>query len=49
MIKLYGIDLSTAESFQLVPTEGQLPTEGLRLHPEVLVTDDLASSFGDPE
>ena len=48
MIKLYGIDLSTAESFQLVPTEGQLPTEGLRLHPEVLVTDDLASSFGDP-
>lgn len=48
MIKLYGIDLDTAESFQITPTEGEAPTEGLRLHPEVLVTDDLASSFGDP-
>ena len=46
MIKLYGIDLSTAESFQLTPIEGEAPTEGLRLHPEVMVSDDLAASFG---
>ena len=48
MIKLYGIDLSTAESFQITPTEGRAPTEGLRLHPELMVTDDLGASFGDP-
>lgn len=48
MIKLYGIDLDTAESFQLTPTEGEAPTEGLRLHPELMVSDDLAGSFGDP-
>ena len=48
MLKLYGIDLNTAESFQLTPIEGEAPTEGLRLHPEVMVTDDLAASFGDP-
>lgn len=48
MIKLYGIDLSTAESFQITPTEGRAPTEGLRLHPEIMVTDDLGASFGDP-
>lgn len=48
MIKLYGIDLDTAESFQLTPTEGKAPTEGLRLHPELMVSDDLAGSFGDP-
>ena len=48
MIKLYGIDLSTAESFQITPTEGGAPTEGLRLHPEIMVTDDLGASFGDP-
>ena len=24
------------------------PTEGLRLHPELMVTDDLGASFGDP-
>lgn len=48
MIKLYGIDLDTAESFQLTPTEGRAPTEGLRLHPELMVSDDLAGSFGDP-
>lgn len=48
MIKLYGIDLDTAESFQITPTEGKAPTEGLRLHPELMVSDDLAGSFGDP-
>ena len=48
MIKLYGIDLDTAESFQITPTEGEAPTEGLRLHPELMVSDDLAGSFGDP-
>lgn len=48
MVKLYGIDLGTAQSFQITPTEGEAPTEGLRLHPEVMVTDDLAASFADP-
>lgn len=48
MIKLYGIDLDTTESFQITPTEGKAPTEGLRLHPELMVSDDLAGSFGDP-
>ena len=46
--KLYGIDLSTAESFLLTPVEGIMPEAGLRLHPELMVTDDLAKSFADP-
>ena len=46
--KLYGIDLSTAESFLLTPVEGTMPEAGLRLHPELMVTDDLAKSFADP-
>ncbi len=48
MVRLYGIDLTTAGSFGLVPTEGEAPTEGLRLHPELMVSDDLAASFADP-
>lgn len=48
MVKLYGIDLDTAESFLLTPVEGEAPGEGMRLHPEIMVTDDLAASFADP-
>lgn len=48
MVKLYGIDLSTADSFLLTPVEGEAPGEGMRLHPELMVTDDLAASFADP-
>lgn len=48
MVKLYGIDLDTAESFSLTPLEGEMPGEGLRLHPELMVTDDVAASFADP-
>lgn len=48
IIRLYGMDLSTAESFQLVPTEGEAPGEGMRLHPQLMVTDDVAASFADP-
>lgn len=48
MVKLYGIDLRTADSFLLKPIEGVMPGEGRRLHPELMVTDDLAASFADP-
>ena len=48
MVKLYGMDLSTAESFQLTPLQGEAPGEGMRLHPELMVTDDVAASFADP-
>lgn len=48
MVKLYGIDLRTADSFLLKPVEGTMPGEGRRLHPELMVTDDLAASFADP-
>lgn len=48
MVKLYGIDLDEAEHFLLFPVEGSMPGEGMRLHPELMVTDDLAASFADP-
>ena len=48
MVRLYGIDLETAACFELVPTEGAAPGKGLRLHPEVLFTDDVAAPFSDP-
>lgn len=48
MVKLYGIDLDAAASFQIVPLEGTLPTEGVRLKPEVLLTDDVAPTFSIP-
>ena len=48
MVTLYGIDLSTAASFQLVPLEGTLPGEGARLQPEIMLTDDVAPSFSIP-
>lgn len=45
MVKLYGVDLDTLASFQIVPTDGALPTEGVRLRPEVMLTDDVAPTF----
>lgn len=48
MVKLYGIDLTTAESFLLTPLLGEAPGEGMRLHPQLMVTDDLGASFADP-
>lgn len=45
MVKLYGVDLDALESFQIVPTDGALPTEGVRLRPEVMLTDDVAPTF----
>lgn len=48
MVKLYGIDLDTAASFQIIPTDGVLPSEGIRLKPEVILTDDVAPSFAIP-
>ena len=48
MVTLYGIDLSTAASFQLVPLEGTFPGEGARLQPEIMLTDDVAPTFSIP-
>ena len=48
MVKLYGIDLSTAASFQLTPIAGELPGPGIRFKPEAMLTDDVAASFADP-
>ena len=36
MVRVYGIDLSTAESFQLTPTRGELPEGGTVRRPEAL-------------
>lgn len=48
-IKLYGIDMETASSFQLTPLEGELPLKGTRIRPEIMLTDDVQNSFADPE
>ena len=41
--KLYGIDLSTAESFLIYPVEGEMPGAGTHLRPEIMFTDDMAA------
>lgn len=48
-IRLYGIDLKTAESFQITALKGELPLKGSRLIPQIIVTDDVAESFADPQ
>ncbi len=48
MVKLYGLDLTRADQFLLTPEEGTMPGEGLRFKPEVMLTDDIAASFADP-
>ncbi len=49
MVKLYGIDMNTAQSFGITPLRGELPKKGTRLMPQLLATDDLAASFADPD
>ncbi len=49
MVKLYGIDMDTAESFGITPIDGELPKKGTRLMPELMATDDLAASFAEPD
>ena len=48
-IRLYGIDLATAESFQITPLKGELPLKGTKLVPQIILTDDVADSFADPQ
>ena len=47
MVRVYGIDLSTAESFQLTAARGTLPEGGSVRRPEVLFTADVAAGFAD--
>ncbi len=47
MVRVYGIDLSAAESFQLLPDRGELPEGGTLRRPEVLFTSDVAAGFAD--
>ena len=48
MVKLYGLDLTTADQYIITPEKGTIPGEGLRFKPEVMLTDDVAASFADP-
>lgn len=45
MVRVYGIDLSTAESFMLTPERGTIAEEGTHLHPEVMFTDDASAGL----
>lgn len=45
MVRVYGIDLSTAESFMLTPERGTIAEEGTHLHPEVMFTDDISAGL----
>lgn len=45
MVRVYGIDMNTAESFLLAPEEGTLAGEGTRLQPEVMFTDDVSAGL----
>ena len=45
MVRVYGIDLSTAESFMLTPERGTIAEEGTHLHPEVMFTDDVSAGL----
>ncbi|MDI9460940.1 MAG: ABC transporter permease [Saccharofermentanales bacterium] len=47
MVRIYGIDVSTAGSFQIAPERGEAPGEGTRLRPDVMFTDDVAATFAD--
>ncbi len=48
MVRIYGIDTSTAGSFGIIPERGEAPGDGTRLHPEVMFTDDVAATFANP-
>ena len=45
MVRVYGIDLSTAESFMLTPERGTIAEEGTHLHPEVMFTGDVSAGL----
>ena len=45
MVRVHGIDLSTAESFMLTPERGTIAEEGTHLHPEVMFTDDVSAGL----
>ena len=45
MVRVYGIDMTTAENFMLTPERGVMAEDGTRLHPEVLFTDDVAAGL----
>lgn len=45
MVRTYGIDMTTAESFLLTPERGELAGDGTRLHPEVMFTDDVSAGL----
>lgn len=45
MVRVYGIDMTTAERFRLTPERGVMAGDGTRLHPEVLFTDDVAAGL----
>ena len=45
MVRVYGIDMTTAERFMLTPERGVMAEDGTRLHPEVLFTDDVAAGL----
>lgn len=45
MVRVYGIDLSTAESFMLTPERGTIAEDGTHLHPEVMFTDDVSAGL----
>ena len=45
MVRVYGVDLSTLQRFQLTPELGELPQEGTPTHPEAMFTDDVAGGF----
>ena len=45
MVRVYGIDMTTAESFMLTPERGVMAEDGTRMHPEVMFTDDVAAGL----
>ena len=45
MVRVYGIDMTTAESFMLMPERGTMAEDGTRMHPEVMFTDDVAAGL----
>lgn len=45
MVRVYGIDMTTAENFMLTPERGVMAGDGTHLHPEVMFTDDVAAGL----
>ncbi len=47
-LQLLGLDMETAEYFNIVPTEGELPGKGSKTKPEMMLTSDVPVNFVDP-